>query len=189
MRYVLTRSQPPVSRVLLIESGSRSVLEDIIPGIRQTWGEAVPIDLVTCFAGMPKGLESSSTAVFRVTDYPGPAGRNRLHQELAANNYSVLGMVCSSEPIMTKWKWYLALRLPAKAFVMNENGDYFWIDHAHAKVIRNFVLFRMGLAGAGAVRTIARLLLFPFTLCFLILYAAVVHLRRALRQSIPISSK
>lgn len=189
MRYVLTRSQPAVDRILLIESGSRYVIEDIIPGIRLTWGESIPIDLVTCFAGMPKGLKSSDTAVYRVTEYAGAEGRKRLRHELAARNYSVLGLVCSGEPIMTKWKWYLALRLPAKAFVMNENGDYFWIDHAHAAVIRNFVIFRMGLAGAGAVRTIARLLLFPFTLSFLILYAAAVHLRRAWRQSIPISSK
>ncbi|MGI8991081.1 MAG: hypothetical protein ACR2I2_16070 [Bryobacteraceae bacterium] len=181
MRYLLTRSQPVVSRILLIESGSRSILEDIVPGIRETWGDVIPIDLVTCFAGMPEGLNPDTTTVYRVADFAGPDGPRRLHRELSANKYSVLGMVCAAEPIMTKWKWYLALRLPAKAFVVNENCDYFWIDHAHAATIRNFVLYRMGLAGAGAVRTIARLLLFPFTLGFLILYASVVHLRRALR--------
>jgi hypothetical protein len=32
---------------------------------------------------------------------------------------------------MTKWKWMLAARLPGKVFVVNENGDYFWLDHGH----------------------------------------------------------
>ncbi|MDQ6706715.1 MAG: hypothetical protein M3Z85_12150 [Acidobacteriota bacterium] len=189
MRYLLTRSQPAVSRILLIESGSRSILEDIVPGIRQTWGDSTPIDLVTCFAGMPEGLNPDTTSVYRVSDFSGADGPKRLQRELAAKNYSVLGLICAAEPIMTKWKWYLALRLPAKVFVVNENCDYFWIDHAHAATIRNFMLYRMGLAGAGAVRTIARLLLFPFTLCFLILYASVVHLRRIPRLRSAISPK
>jgi thiosulfate reductase cytochrome b subunit len=43
------------------------------------------------------------------------------------------------------------------------------------------VLFRAGLAGAGAVRTLARFFLFPFTLLYLLLYATTVHFRRVLR--------
>lgn len=79
---------------------------------------------------------------------------------------------------MTKWKWVIAARLPAKVFVLNENGDYFWLDYSQWRVIRHFVLFRAGLSGAGAVRTLARLALFPFTILYLLLYAAAVHLRR-----------
>ena len=82
---------------------------------------------------------------------------------------------------MTKWKWVLAARLPAKIFILNENGDYFWLDRGHLTTIRQFVLFRAGLTGAGAVRTLARLVSFPFTLLYLILYALTVHLRRKLR--------
>ena len=37
---------------------------------------------------------------------------------------------------MAKWKWALALRLPAKVFVINENGDYFWLDRKHLEPIR-----------------------------------------------------
>ena len=36
--------------------------------------------------------------------------------------------------------------------------------------------------GPGAVRTLTRLALFPFTLLFLLLYAAAVHLRRQCRR-------
>jgi len=83
---------------------------------------------------------------------------------------------------MTKWKWALALRVPAKVFILNENGDYFWIDPGHWGAIRGFVLFRAGLAGSGAVRTLVRMALFPFTLLYLLLYATTVHARRALRR-------
>ncbi len=78
-------------------------------------------------------------------------------------------------------KWMLAARLPGKVFVLNENGDSFWLDHGHLPAIRYFILFRAGLTGAGAVRTLARVVLFPFTLLYLILYALTVHLRRTLR--------
>jgi hypothetical protein len=117
-----------------------------------------------------------------VTDYPGRTNRKRLFRELRANSYTVLGVVCSGEPIMTKWKWALALRIPAKVFILNENGDYFWLDRAHWSPIRHFVLFRAGLAGSGAVRTLARLFAFPFTLLYLLSYAAAVHLRRKVRS-------
>lgn len=181
MRYVLTRSVPEPSRILLVESGSRRLLENLLPALREHYGE-VPVDLVTCYAGLPEGFNPETTRVYRVPGYRGRAGRKRLYRELAANGYSILGMICSGEPVMTKWKWVLALRLPAKVFALNENGDYFWLDYGHAGVIRHFVLFRAGLAGEDAVRTLARFFLFPFTFLYLLLYATAVHSRRALRR-------
>ena len=77
----------------------------------------------------------------------------------------------------------MAWKLPAKVFVLNENGDYFWLDWAHWSVIRHFILYRAGLSGAGAVRTLALVILFPFTLLYLLLYAATAHLRRFARKS------
>ena len=77
---------------------------------------------------------------------------------------------------MTKWKWMLAARIPAKVFVINENGDYFWLDRKHLGAIRQFVLFRSGSGRApGRCAPLARLFSFPFTLLYLLLYATVVH--------------
>ena len=45
------------------------------------------------------------------------------------------------------------------------------------------VLYRSGLAGAGAVRTLVRLISFPFALLYLLLYATVAHARRALYRA------
>jgi hypothetical protein len=182
VRYFVTRRLPAATSILLVESGSRYILESVIAGVRGTWGDDIFIDLVTCYPGLPEGFRPENTRVYRVTDYRGSEGRRRLFRELAANHYSIMGLICSGEAIMTKWKWVLMLRIPAKVFVLNENGDYFWIDRGHWEPIRKFLLFRAGLAGAGAVRTLARLALFPLTLLYLLLYAATVHTRRSLRR-------
>ena len=183
MRYFLTGRLPKVTSILLVESGTRGLLEGLIPGLRQAWGDQIPIDLVTCYATLPKGFEPQNTRVYRVGDYRGRAARGRLYGELARNRYALVGIVCSGEIVMAKWKWALALRIPAKLFIINENGDYFWFDRMHLGTIRRFVLFRSGLAGSGAVRTLVRLISFPFTLLYLLLYATSAHARRALHKS------
>jgi len=180
MRRFLSKSLPDFTRVLLIESGNRDLFEDLLRGLYDVYPD-MHADLITCFEGVPTTFRTDAGQVYRVTDYQGPAQRKRLYRELDANRYVVAGMICSAQPIMTKWKWVLAARLPAKIFILNENGDYFWLDRGHLSNIRQFVLFRAGLTGSGAVRTLARLVSFPFTLLYLILYAATVHLRRKLR--------
>ncbi len=139
--------------------------------------------MVTCFAGAPRGLNLDNGKVFWVTDY-GPQERDRLLQELLERQYTIVGVVCSAEPIMTKWKWWLVHKLPAKVFVLNENGDYFWVHAANWRIIVHFVLFRAGLTGAGAVHTLARLLVFPFTLAYLVAFAGWVHVKRRLRLAL-----
>jgi hypothetical protein len=183
VRDFLTGRLPKVNSILLVESGTRGLLEGLIGGLRQTWGDQIPIDLVTCYATLPKGFEPHNTRVYRVGDYRGRAARKRLYRELAGNRYALVGIICSSEVVMAKWKWVLASRIPAKLFIINENGDYFWFDRLHLGAIRQFVLFRSGLAGSGAVRTLVRLISFPFTLLYLLLYATSVHTLRALRRN------
>lgn len=181
MRWVFSQKPPSGTRILLIESGSRAVLEGIVRHLNAGWGEGMGMDLVTCYVGVPAGLNSGSR-VFHVADYGTPELRRKLLAELRGRDYAYAGMICAAEPIMNKWKWWLALRVPAKVFVINENGDYFWINKKNAKTIRRFVLVRMGLSGAGALHTFARLLLFPFGVLYLLLYAAAVHLRRFFRM-------
>ena len=181
MRYLISRHIPSFRRTLVVESGSRHLLEDLLPGIYKNHPEA-EVDLVTCYAGLPKTFRTERGRVWRVTDHPAGEARAKLYAELSAREHTVCGIVCSGEPIMTKWKWMLALRSSGKLFVLNENGDYFWADRSEWRTMRHFALFRAGLSGAGAVRTLARLALFPFTLGYLLLYAATVHLRRKMRQ-------
>jgi hypothetical protein len=180
MRHFFTRSVPPVSRVLLVESGSRDLFETLLPVLYQNHPEVI-CDLVTCYAGAPKNFREDQGAVYRVADYPAGPARQQFYKKLGANGYNIVGIICSAESIMTKWKWMLAARLPGKILILNENGDYFFVDYGHLATIRYFVLFRAGLTGSGAVRTLARVVLFPFSLLYLILYAITVHSRRILR--------
>ncbi len=179
---MLRRGQPPVQAVLLVESGSRKLLERLIPHFRQHWSEDAPIDLVSCYASLPEGYTPATSRLYFVGNYRGREARRKLYRELIHNRYSHLGIICSGEPLMLKWKWALAFRIPAKVFIINENGDYFWLDRGHFGTIFRFALDRSGLAGAGAVRILARFVAFPFTFLYLLLYATAVHGRRALRR-------
>ena len=180
MRYFFRRALPPISRLLLIESGSRHLIEGVIPLLRASFGEHIEIDLVTCFPGVPRGCNGQ---VFRISEYrDGAAGRARLRADLTNRGHGIAGMICAAEPIMTKWKWWLAAVLPAKFFILNENGDYFWFDWDRRRTIVQFAAYRAGLTGSAAVPALVRFFLFPLTLTYLILYACTVHLRRRLRN-------
>jgi hypothetical protein len=181
MRYFLTGRMPEVRSILLVESGSRRLVEGLLPKLRASWGGDARIDVVSCFSGLPLGFDAETTRIYRVSDFRGRAARRRLYRELVANGYSHMGVICSGEPLMSRWKWALLWKIPAKVFIVNENGDYFWLARTHTRILRKFVLQRTGLAGSGAVRILARLITFPFTLLYLLLYAAVQHTRRALR--------
>jgi hypothetical protein len=183
VRYILKHGDPPVTSILLVESGSRHLLEKLIPTLRHTWGEGIPIDLVTCYNTLPSGFDPETTRLYCVTEYRGRALRRRLYRELAAKRYAYVGIVCSGEPLMAPWKWAVALRAPAKLFIINENADFFWFSRSHWRVVLRFALLRSGLAGAGAVRILSGLILFPFTLLYLLLYATAVHTHRAVRRS------
>jgi hypothetical protein len=166
--------------MVLVESGPREIFEALLPNL---YPHNPSIDLVTCYGGAPKSFRGASGEVFNVGDYQGKEGRGRLYRELKTRGYGSIGIICADQPIMTKWKWALAAQIPAKLFIINENGDFFWADYTNWRTIIQFVLFRAGLTGAEAVPTLTRLLLFPFTLLFLLTYAAIVHLRRRLRSS------
>ena len=158
--------------------------EALLTHLRGAWCAESSIDLVTCYGGEPSTFDGSH--IYRVSDYPTNASRGELVRELKARDYAVIAILCSGEPIMTKWKWMLALRLPAKLLIVNESCDYFWAQYDNIGTIRRFVLIRAGLAGEGSLRTLARLCIFPFSVLFLVIYAAAVHLRRRLRLANPI---
>lgn len=170
---------PPLGRILLVESGGRHIHDRLIPHFREAWNADLEIDLVTCFAGLPGSFGEGR--VYRVGDYATPEARAALLEELRTRDYAAVAILCTAEPVMTKWKWWLAWKLPAKLLIVNENGDYFWFDRSNARLIAKFVLYRAGLTGAGAVGSLARLVFFPFTLLYLISYAGWVHARRRLR--------
>ena len=180
MRYFFRRYIPPFTRVLLVESGSRGSFDTLIPLLYQIHGETMELALLTCHPTTPVGFRGR---VYRVEDYSSPAARRRLFSELASRNYTTLGILCSGEPIMTKWKWALVARLPAKVFVINEFAGFLYVDWGHVRNLAAFARVRLGLSGAAATPAILRLLLFPFGFLYLLLFAAIVHTKRRIRIS------
>jgi len=181
MRY-LGPIYPEFHRVILVESGPREVLETAIPRLRSVFGPATAFDLVTCYPGHPSTLADGSN-IWRTAGYQSSETRVRLLRELNASGATVLAIVCSGRPIMTRWKWWLVWRLPMKVLIINENADCYWLDTAHLAPARRMALVRAGLSGDIAARTLLRLALFPLGLVYLILYASTVHVQRSLRLS------
>jgi len=94
LRHFFRRSIPEFAKILLVESGSRSIFDQLIPRLYIIFGEQLEIDLVTCFAGEPAGFRG---AVYRVTDYAGPALRKKLYTERLVSPWSRRGWFCLRE--------------------------------------------------------------------------------------------
>jgi hypothetical protein len=180
LRYFFRRYIPPFTRVLLVESGSRGAFDTLVPLLYQIYGEAMELDLVTCHQATPVGFRGR---VYRVEDYATPAARRQLVRDLRSADYAALGILCSGEPIMTKWKWALAARLPAKVFIINEFAGFLWLDWGQLRNLAGFARVRLGLSGAAATPALARLVLLPFSVFYLLLFAAIVHTKRRIRTS------
>jgi hypothetical protein len=179
MRY-LTPEYPEFHRVILVESGPRSVLESAIPRLANVFTPQTAFDVVTCYAGKPSTLEPTA-GIWRTADYRSRAERARLLQEIKATGATALAIICSGHPIMTRWKWWLVWQLPVKVLIINENADCFWLDTAHLSNARRMALVRLGLSGEIASSTLLRLAVFPFGMIYLLLYASVVHTQRWFR--------
>ena len=179
LKRFLSKRIPQLNHIVVVESGDREILEKFLPSM---YGHCPYIDVVTCFGGPPASFDATRGKLISIHDYRGPEGRKRLYQELWDKHYSAVGIVCADQPIMTKWKWAIAAQLPGKLFIVNENVDWFWVDRGNWKTVRHFVLFRAGLSGADAVRTLTQLALFPFTVLYLLLWAGMAHTRRLLRH-------
>lgn len=136
------------------------------------------VDVVTCYEGPPARFDGERGSIFLTHDYRTAESRDLLARTLREKQYDIIGIVCSDEPIMTRWKWFLAWKVPAKVFIINENGDWFWLDRGSIATLKHFASVRSGMSGSGALRQPLKLLLFPFTLAYLAAFAAFIHLRR-----------
>jgi hypothetical protein len=179
--FLRPHKAPPIGKILLVESGSRHLLERLIPNLRHVYGETLQIDLCTCFPAAPASLGEAGK-IYRTAQFSTTDARNQLFVELQANGYQALGIICSAEPIMTRWKWMLAYQIGVRTFLINENADYVWFDRLHWKGLMAYASLRLGFEDSGAVRTLARIVLLPLSLIYLSLYALRVHALRALRQ-------
>ena len=164
--------------VLLVESGSRSVMERAYARMRPIFSRA-RFELCTCFPGVPApgGFER----VYRVTEAPDVASKWKMLLAMRRSRASVAGLLFTRESVLLRWKLLLMFFLPSKLLVVNENGDFFWLDWSNRASILRFLGARMDVEGAELLRTAFRLLLLPFVFLLLACYALFAYLGRWLR--------
>ena len=178
MKRFLSRQSPDPRRILLVESGSRTILEKWFRGLNSHYG-AAHTDIITCYDSIPLNVpEQEGRTIYLTHNYQTPESRNHLVKALQKNNYDMIGIICSDESIMTRWKWFLAWKIPAKVFIINENSDWFWLDRGSIGILKSMASNRTGMSGSGILRQPFKLILFPFTLAYLAAYATFMHLRR-----------
>lgn len=184
MRWFFSRGAPPITRILLVESGPRTVAEQVVPRIRRAFGADVPIDLLTC---LPTNLESLASGdhaagrVWRVTECHDTDSRWELLWRIRFQRHPVTAIICADSPVMMPWKLAMVALLPSKFLIVNENADFFWLDRSQIGALKNLLLQRAGLQPDLAVRVLARAVAFPVTLLYLLGYAAWVHSVRLVR--------
>ena len=181
MRYLFSRRIPPLEDVLVIESGPREVAERFLRHLYDVQ-HSRRVDVVTCFGSAPVQFDAERGVCYSIHD-PAYAGRRgQLIRILAKGNpYSVVSVLCTGSPIMSKWKWAIASRTPAKTLIVNENADFFFLDWRHRHIAKRMVSSRIGVDGGFSLGLVADVLLVPFTIAYLALSTATIQLRRLLR--------
>jgi hypothetical protein len=177
---LLSRWTPQYERVLVVESGARAAADKFLRGL---YSEEQPqrVDILTCYGSAPEAFDASMGQVYFTHNAGSGAARKQLFQRLAGTGYSAVCVLCTGEAIMTKWKWMVAYRVPAKLLIVNENADSFWLDRGHITKVRHMLRERMGLHRITPLRILSQAIRFPFTLAALLAFASVVHARRLLR--------
>lgn len=167
-----------VRDVLLIESGSGGVGQRVLEKIQKLFPDA-RYHLLTCWPETtPEHRAARYQSVFRASDYPAGLDKVRLLFSLARSRWRVLAILCTGEPLLWRWKLLALAIFPSKVLIANENADFFWLDWAHRRNLRQFLAVRWGVNRDEIAATFFRALLFPFTLLFLILTAFYLYTRR-----------
>ena len=181
MRLFFRSAGVAMDRVLFVESGSRALAERFLTHLYNTH-PAERVDVLTCYAGPPSSFDPSRGSVISIHSAGAFGGRRQLITALTRNGYRVVSILCSGEPIMARWKWLVALRVPAKLLVVNENRDYFWFDRSNLANMCAMLKHRCGVHTVSSPQLAISVILFPFVLLYLLAYAGWIHTRSLLRS-------
>jgi uncharacterized protein (TIGR02284 family) len=187
MTGLFTKRRPPLRRVLLIESGSRQVAEQFLQRLYQS-ESCVQADVLTCFPTPPKTFQSRHGQVFDVTDPAIVHDRQRFLRKTASTPYDVIAILQTGSRILRNWKWTLAILTRAKILLVKENADSAFLDYGYLQHLK-VDLPRFRREQVTQLRLAGEVLLMPFTISYLLLYAGRVHLRRLLQFPAPARQK
>lgn len=181
MRGLLSSTHPSFERLLVIESGPRDVAETFLKHLYDVQ-KSKQVDLLTCYAGAPTSFDPLRGKLYSVHDPSAKANRAQFIRNLLAPRYNIVAILCTGDPVLAKWKWTIALRANAKLLVVNEHAGFFLVDLKHRRPAKMMLSLRLGLHQPLRLHLLGELLLVPFTISYLALYAGFVHARKALRS-------
>ncbi len=191
----LRRAQPSFDSILVVESGPRKVTEQLLPFLYNV-KQAVHVDLLTCYSTPPDAFDFDRGVVYSVHDREARENRGAFIAQLASGPYTVLGLLCTGSPILEKWKWVLAFRSPARLIAISDGTNYFGLEIWNHRSIRLMLFKRLNPFADYTRESLASLIVFglsglflaPFTVAYLALYTAALHLRRWMRRPSPLQS-
>jgi hypothetical protein len=180
MLRFISKWTPLFYRVLVVESGARSVTEHLLQELYART-ELERLDVFTCYGTAPPYFDPLKGHIFETHRVQGVHARKKFLADLRSTRYSAICILCTGVSVMTKWKWMTAALVPAKILLVNENGDTFWLDRGHIRYVKGMIRERLRLNQISPLRVLQELLLFPFTLAILLAFAVKTHARRLLR--------
>jgi hypothetical protein len=189
MKRFIARAQPEFKKVLVIESGERETCER---ALRYLYDQKNPgrLDVLTCFAKPPAAFNFEAGNLYSVHDRRARENRAAFIGDLCASGYDVIAILCTGSAILQKWKWVLAARSASRILIFNEHAKYFSLDLWNLRYACKLLARRLNPFEGNdqslpevLLNIAAAFLVAPFTIGFLALYAARVHLRRHSRLS------
>lgn len=180
MRGVLSSCEASFDQILVVESCPRELTERFL---RHVYDEqrSRRVDLVSCYAGAPRAFDSARGAIFSIHQPEIAASRGKFISGLNSSPYTLVAIFCAGTPVLNKWKWAIALRTRAKVLIVNERADFFCFDLAGRNAAVRLLAERVSLPVSIDVRAIAKALLVPLTIAFLLCYAGRAHMWRLIR--------
>ena len=182
MKWFLRRSIPPITRILLIESGPRQHAQLLIPRLRTAICGSAPIDLFTCLPDLPAGL-GADTRAWRSYEARNHSARWHMLLGLRRERHSAAAILCGESPLLGIWKLVLAALLPAKILLVDDRHNIFWLDFGHWRKALQLGISWSGVRHPEFARKTTHLLLAPFALVVLLGFAAKAHIGRLVRTA------
>lgn len=178
MTGLFSRRRPPFQRVLLIESGARPTADQFLRYVYQLNPNS-QVDVLTCFDTPPETFQNQRGQMFVVTDPAIAGNRQQFLRSVASKPYDVVALLHTGSGILRKWKWAITLLTRAKIVLVPADQGLTFLDygrflqfHVNVPRLRREQVTRFRLAG--------EVLLMPFVISYLLIYAGSVHLRRLL---------
>ena len=182
MRWFLRRRLPLVDRLLLVESGPRTDVQQLVPLLRESVCGNAPIDLFTCLPDAPSGL-GDDTRTWRSYEARNNAERWRMLLGLRRQRHAAAAILCGDSPLLATWKVVLAALLPGKILLIDKVEGLVWLDRRHWRKALKLGISSSGLRNPEFMHKLAHAAFLPIGLPVLLGFAGKVHLRRLIRAT------